>query len=141
MRTRTAGPATRGVAAHRAGPDPGWSISGLQAVHSGLLQDAELLRQQVGSTAQLLADPLTTAPPGADDDVAHAVHAADLEGQVVILENAQALLAQTERALRRVEDGSYPFCDTCGETVGRPRQEAFPRAVTCLSCKEREERR
>lgn len=117
-----------------------WSVAQLGAVRRGLERDRERFRAQVRTAEELLADPMNASPLGADDEVAHALHASDLEGQLLVLENTYALLLETEHALQRVEDGSYPFCRTCGATVGKARQQAFPRAITCLSCKQRSER-
>ena len=55
--------------------------------------------------------------------------------------NAREMLAQTERALARIEDGTYGVCEIGGEPIGKMRLMAFPRATLCLSCKQREERR
>jgi hypothetical protein len=50
-------------------------------------------------------------------------------------------LGQTERALSRIDDGSYGVCESCGNPIGKMRAMAFPRATLCLTCKQREERR
>ncbi|HEV2244099.1 MAG TPA: TraR/DksA C4-type zinc finger protein, partial [Streptosporangiaceae bacterium] len=55
--------------------------------------------------------------------------------------NARELLAQTEHALARIDAGTYGTCESCGEPIGKERLQAFPRAVLCVSCKQREERR
>ena len=54
------------------------------------------------------------------------------------LDNA---LAQIERALQRIEDGTYGVCESCGNAIGKMRLMAFPRATLCMTCKQREERR
>ena len=55
-----------------------------------------------------------------------------LEGQ------ARESLAQIDRALARIDDGTYGICARCGSiTLGASRGHARGRAV--LSCKEREE--
>ncbi len=55
--------------------------------------------------------------------------------------NARNMLEQTERALSRIEDGTYGVCESCGNPVGKARLQAFPRATLCVTCKQREERR
>ena len=52
-----------------------------------------------------------------------------------------SLLAQNERALARIEAGTYGVCESCGEPIGKARLQAFPRATLCVACKQREERR
>ena len=51
------------------------------------------------------------------------------------------MLEQTERALERIEDGTYGVCEVCGKPIGKARLQVFPRATLCMSCKQREERR
>ena len=56
-----------------------------------------------------------------------------LEGQ------ARDSLAQIERALARMDDGTYGVCARCGNVIPSERLEAMPEAELCVSCKEREE--
>jgi DnaK suppressor protein len=43
-------------------------------------------------------------------------------------------LADVERALEKLEDGTYGICDSCGEPIGEERLEAIPSATLCISC-------
>ncbi len=43
-------------------------------------------------------------------------------------------LADVERALEKLEDGTYGICDSCGDPVGEERLEAIPSATLCISC-------
>src|SRR6201992_1625617 len=43
-------------------------------------------------------------------------------------------LARTERALAKLDDGTYGICDGCGATIAPARLEALPDSVLCLSC-------
>ena len=45
------------------------------------------------------------------------------------------------QALRRVEDGSYGYCEETGEPIGLARLEARPTATLSLEAQERHERR
>jgi len=56
-------------------------------------------------------------------------------------QNARDLLAQNEQALARIDAGTYGVCESCGQSIGKARLQAFPRATLCVSCKQREERR
>ncbi len=55
--------------------------------------------------------------------------------------NARNLLVQSERALVRIDGGTYGSCEICGQAIGKMRLQAFPRATLCVRCKAREERR
>lgn len=46
--------------------------------------------------------------------------------------NTQRLLAQVERALEKIDEGTYGLCDRCGEPIGEGRLEAMPYATLCM---------
>lgn len=54
-------------------------------------------------------------------------------------QQAREALAQIDRALARMEDGTYGVCVRCGEPIAAARLEAMPEADLCIACKEREE--
>ncbi len=45
-------------------------------------------------------------------------------------------LAQIERALQKLEDGTYRTCDYCGGQIPRARHKAVPYAIYCVPCQE-----
>jgi DnaK suppressor protein len=51
------------------------------------------------------------------------------------------LISKIEAALRRIEDGSYGFCEDTGEPIGFARLDARPIATMSLEAQERHERR
>ncbi len=61
--------------------------------------------------------------------------------EMSVLNNEREKLAQIDRALARIEDGTYGVCESCGQPIGKLRLMAFPRATLCMTCKQREERR
>ena len=56
-----------------------------------------------------------------------------------IAEPTRRELADIEAALRRIEEGSYGTCETCGGALGLQRMRAIPEARLCLSCSSRRE--
>ena len=54
---------------------------------------------------------------------------------------AQIRQQQVEAGLRRVEDGDYGLCVSCGESIGLRRLKARPEAPYCLRCQDARERR
>jgi RNA polymerase-binding transcription factor len=48
-----------------------------------------------------------------------------------------AKLAGVDRALTKLDDGTYGLCDRCGRVIADERLEALPWAVLCLSCSAR----
>ena len=61
--------------------------------------------------------------------------------ELSVLLSERDKLAQIDRALARIDDGTYGVCESCGNPIGKLRLMAFPRATLCMTCKQREERR
>jgi len=61
------------------------------------------------------------------------------ELDMTIVEQARESLEQIERAMRRMDEGTYGTCARCGEPIPAERLEAMPEAELCVSCKEHEE--
>ncbi|OYX85576.1 MAG: RNA polymerase-binding protein DksA [Azorhizobium sp. 35-67-5] len=51
------------------------------------------------------------------------------------------LIAKSDSALQRIEDGSYGFCEDTGEPISLKRLEARPIATLSVEAQERHERR
>lgn len=43
-------------------------------------------------------------------------------------------LERTERALAKLDDGTYGICDACGEPIAPARLRALPDSVVCVRC-------
>ena len=54
-----------------------------------------------------------------------------------ILQNQRHLLADIEEALRRLQEGTYGRCLTCGRPIPDRRLEAIPWAVRDVECEKR----
>lgn len=61
--------------------------------------------------------------------------------ELSVLNNERDKVDQIDRALGRIDDGTYGACESCGGAIGKMRLMAFPRATLCVPCKQREERR
>ncbi|HEY8532809.1 MAG TPA: TraR/DksA C4-type zinc finger protein [Micromonospora sp.] len=48
---------------------------------------------------------------------------------------------QVERALERLDEGNYGWCERCSGPIPVERLAAFPSATLCVACKQFEERR
>jgi DnaK suppressor protein len=49
-------------------------------------------------------------------------------------QSLEQTLARTERALRKLDEGTYGICDNCGEAISPGRMRALPEGVLCLKC-------
>ena len=67
-------------------------------------------------------------------DIEPAWTTAELMQDAVQIENATAILEQTEHVLERLDLGLYGICERCSAPIARARLEAFPRATRCMTC-------
>ncbi len=58
--------------------------------------------------------------------------AVDRLSQVAVHDKLQTTLADVDRALAKLDDGTYGWCDVCGGPVGAERLEVLPWAVRCV---------
>lgn len=94
---------------------------------------------------------LTEAHPSAVDPIEASQEPQDFEDVAVdfletqqeqsLLVNESALLAEVQRALKRIEDGTYGKCVNCGQPIPEKRLEAIPWAARDVKCEEQVERR
>jgi DnaK suppressor protein len=54
-------------------------------------------------------------------------------------ENSEEVLAQIVAALKRIDEGTYGTCVSCGRDIAPQRLEAYPWASLCIDCKRRAE--
>lgn len=53
---------------------------------------------------------------------------------VGIANNVHAIERRIERALEKLDEGSYGVCDSCGEPIAAGRLRAEPASVLCIEC-------
>ena len=125
----------------RPGEEP-WTGSELTEVRQMLEEEAAGLRADIAKAESQIAERLDNGLRDAGDDEAEVgVKTFEREHEYAMTSNARDLLEQTEKALARIDAGSYGVCESCGQPIGKARLMAFPRAVLCVTCKQREERR
>lgn len=119
-----------------------WTKGELDEVVTELEEHRERLARIVGQSEEELAGLMRDAGDGAGHDQAD-VGATSFERdhELTVLAKERESLAQIERALSHIDDGSYGVCDSCGNPIGKNRLMAVPHATLCMSCKQREERR
>ncbi|MFD5189978.1 TraR/DksA family transcriptional regulator [Streptomyces sp. NPDC058357] len=153
-RTRTAGtgaapvPPARGVAttapgelAVRPGEDP-WTPEEVAEARAGLSSEVLRLRSELETASAALAGLMRDSGDGAGDDEADTgTKNITREHEMSLAANAQEMLEQTERALARLDAGTYGLCEICGKPIGKARMQAFPRATLCVEDKQKQERR
>ena len=64
----------------------------------------------------------------------------DREIDYTLEENEERVLAAIDGALKRIEDGTFGTCQSCGRAIAVERLEAVLYTTQCIDCKRREER-
>ncbi|MGH9061575.1 MAG: TraR/DksA family transcriptional regulator, partial [Acidimicrobiales bacterium] len=59
----------------------------------------------------------------------------DRELDLVLSGQARATITEIDRALAKIDNGTYGHCETCGAAIPDARLEALPHAALCVACK------
>jgi DnaK suppressor protein len=90
----------------------------LRATQAGEKEEADIRSQSLGEAHE-------------SEDDAQKLALLETDGNAV--ERSVERLARIERALRKIEDGSYGISDASGEPIPRERLEAMPEAIYTLA--------
>src|SRR5207249_8494669 len=78
---------------------------------------------------------------GFDEEYADAGTATfERERDLSLVNNLRDLMERIDKALGKIEDGTYGLCDRCGKPIEKPRLKALPYANLCIKDKQAEER-
>jgi DnaK suppressor protein len=64
----------------------------------------------------------------------------DREVEATLEQNIENRLQYVDRALQKIEEGTYGICDDTGEPIPRGRLEALPEAIYTVEAQQRRER-
>ena len=110
-------------------------------------QEIDELRTRLVSEREELAAQLTTIEDqafaatqsdmsgdvGVDDESADAGTATfEREKELSIEQNVRDLIQKIDRALKRMEDGTYGICEVCGKPIEKARIKALPYVDLCI---------
>jgi RNA polymerase-binding transcription factor DksA len=90
--------------------------------------------KDLGAKAEEIEEDLRTPRSASWED-----RATEIEGDEVLEaleESAVAEIAEIRATLKRIDDGTYEICATCGENIDKRRLEALPYATQCIHCAE-----
>jgi DnaK suppressor protein len=110
---------------------------------STLRKQLEAERSELVSQAeQLEADAADESwkEPRSDDDAETGTATFERERTMSLARNARQTIIQVDRALARMDAGTYGLCVGCGQPIPHERLEAIPQAMDCLDCRRKAER-
>lgn len=101
-----------------------------------LLKEMGLLESNISTTIKESTGDLSSYSYHMADQGTDAM---EREMTFMLASKSGRLLYHIDEALRRVNDGSYGKCFTCGKQIQIGRLEAVPHARFCIECKSAEE--
>ena len=79
---------------------------------------------------------------GVDDESADAGTATfEREKELSIEQNVRDLIQKIDRALKRIDDGTYGICERCGKPIEKARIKALPYVDLCIKDAQAQSRR
>ncbi|HKD98990.1 MAG TPA: TraR/DksA C4-type zinc finger protein [Micromonosporaceae bacterium] len=136
---RTSGRSAAKVAPHRHERSEAETAKIKAALNERLVE----LRAEYDSTlseiTELQRDRLTDS--AGDDQADTGTKTFEREQEITLANNILERITQVERALERLDEGGYGWCERCGNPIPVERLAAFPSATLCVTCKQLEERR
>jgi RNA polymerase-binding protein DksA len=109
----------------------------LDRFQASLYSLREDLRKQL---ADLGANPDEDSLEGLEFDFGFADSAQSTaeRGKVLaLIDRLRTQLRDVERALKKIDQGTYGQCDNCGKEIPRERLEALPYTTLCVDCKQK----
>ena len=112
----------------------------------GVRERLEQERRRVLHEISILDDDLAGTNGDQPEENAHSLHMAesasaalDREVELTLEDNARHVLSRIERALAKLEAGTYGTCDRCGAAIDPGRLRAVPEATLCIACQQRDD--
>ncbi len=119
-----------------------WSVDEAIELRQELESEVSRLKEELRASEVDLAGLMRDYGGGSGDDSADTGgKVLEREQELTLTNNSRTLLAQSERALERLDAQTYGLCELCELPIGKLRLQAFPRATLCVSCKQKQERR
>jgi RNA polymerase-binding protein DksA len=134
--------ATRATSLPSTPPVSEWTRAELADIRKVLVAELTEMSDAYDRSLRDLNDLQKSSTDGAGDDQADAGSKTfEREQEQSIAANRLDLLTQIQRAVERIDAGTYGFCESCGKPIPKARLRAFPSATLDVACKQREERR
>ncbi len=108
-------------------------MSTADVVRARLAKQLAELEGRQQRIAHDLSEPLN---PDSSEQAVEMEDDVSLEAQAALVARE---IASVNRALLRLENGTYGECVRCGDTIASKRLEARPEAALCFSCASREQ--
>ena len=109
----------------------------LKQVRSRLEDEQKRLRDELTQLETTAPQPTEArregSPFGKREE--EATESSELEKRLAMEKRIGGAMAEIEHALRKLDEGTYGLCDSCGKKISPDRLEALPQASLCIDCK------
>lgn len=119
-------------------------MANTESVASASKLDLDSLREKLAQHRKQIMDQYkhdlkagqAAADEGSDDIVDRANNSYNREFMFSLSDTERETLRLVERALERLDEGTYGTCRNCKRDIGPPRLQAVPWARYCIDCQE-----
>jgi RNA polymerase-binding protein DksA len=108
-----------------------------------LIKEKEKL---LGELKHIIEDTQKSQKEASGDISSYTYHMADVatdsydrEFSLDIASNERKILREIDEALRRIDDGSYGICLSCGKKIAKSRLKVIPHTNFCINCQQSQE--
>jgi DnaK suppressor protein len=134
---------TKSASTAKTAPKRTRSAAEIKKIHTALVERRDELQaeyeQTLAEIAELQRERLTDS--AGDDQADTGTKTFEREQEISLANNLLERITQVERAIDRLGEGNYGWCEKCGNAIPVERLAAFPSATLCVHCKQLEERR
>lgn len=106
----------------------------IQGIRKQLLHQREVLLTEAGIIKNTSTD--ETLFPELGDQAAAEINR---NFMLRLRERERKLLKKIDKAIEKMDSGTYGICETCGQEIGVKRLEARPVTTLCIECKTEQE--
>jgi DnaK suppressor protein len=89
----------------------------------------------ISKSAQSLEERREGSPFGKREE--EATESMELEKRLTLQNRLQLMLTEVEKAIQKLDNGTYGLCDMCNTPIDPARMEALPQAILCLNCRQK----
>ena len=103
------------------------------AIRATLQERADELRAELAVLTKVTRDPSATIGFGkrVGEGTSQAI---DRFAEVGVAQELQPIKERIQRALQKLDDGTYGTCDECGKEIAAGRLNAAPESALCIDC-------
>lgn len=97
-------------------------------------------KEELAGAADQTIEEMTQLEENFPDMTDRASLETDRSFELRIRDRERKLLHKIDKAIERIQNGTYGICESCGEEIGFKRLEARPVTTLCIDCKAKQER-